>query len=265
MRFNKMTILGGVALVLAGLAYLYLLPGSPDSVPVSVTEKPSTSGILSSNPFAKLVGDAPEVRVEDPKPGKPIVDLSYNTSSFKGALLPQRLAAMSARRNGRAFDPQAVADALKSDVAWESDPSIGNDLPISNAERKDGREFIRINPLKIEALMKGDEISLPITQMKKDGPVRMVVDEVVQGADDNITWHGHLTDFGTENQVSFTRGDSLIVGGVSKPDKNYVVQINGDVGWIVDGFTIFTGKHDAIVPPGQEGGASTANGHLHSH
>lgn len=258
MRSKNIWVLGAAVVLLSGLAYRYLSEDS-QSLTSSNADAPTTaskSSPWSSNPFSKWTADTP---AQAAKADASTSDLSYMTTSFKGALLPQRLAAMSARREGIAFDPQEVANALKSDVAWESDPSIADRLPLSDVERKDGREFVRMNPMKIEALMAGDEITLPIKQIKTNALVRMVVDEVEQGMGGNLTWHGHLKNFETENQVSLTRGKTLIVGGVSTPDKNYVVQIDGDVGWVVDGFTIFKGKHDAIQP----GDKTADSGHSH--
>ncbi len=208
-------------------------------------------------PHAVLPSSANEKPVD-------ISRLTYNKSAFKGAELPERLAEMASRRKGRVFDPELVAAALQSDEAWTVDPMVVNELKLTNAERRDGREFIRVDPLKFEALMPGDEISIPLRSVKADGPLRMVVDQVDNSLEGNVTWTGHLKDFETENQVSFTRGDTLIVGGVTTPDKNYVVQIDGDIGWVVDGFTIFKGRHDAIPPP--SGGvepAPIATGHTH--
>ncbi len=269
MSFKKIVFVGVGFVAAAGLAYVYFDPGVQAPMSSNARVGQSSAGIGVS-PAAPLPAATPsDVTAEAPKLGTRTVDLSYNTASFKGAPLPERLVAMSARRNGRAFDPEQVANALKSDVAWETDPTVADKLPVTltSAERKDGREFVRVNPLKIEALMTGDEISLPIKQQKTATPMRMVVDQVESGIGGNITWHGHLKDFGSENQVSLTRGDgnqadTLIVGGVSVPDKNYVVQIYGGAGWIVDGFAIFKGRHDAIKP-GTEGGVHTDSGHSH--
>ncbi|MDF3036692.1 MAG: hypothetical protein K0S28_1966 [Paucimonas sp.] len=188
--------------------------------------------------------------------------LTYNTASFKAAPLSARLDTMSSRRPGRSFDPKEVAEALKSDKAWEVDASVAAKLPLNDEDRKDGRAFVRTDPLKIEALMPGDEMDLPIYEAKASGPLRMVVDRVEDDGKGNLTWYGHLKDFQTENQVSFTRGENLIVGGVTVPDKNYVIQIHDNIGWVANGFTLFKTKaiDDAIIPP-DEGGHS--GGHRH--
>lgn len=248
MRFKKLLLLGVAVLAATALIYLYAPSMSQDVTLVNADDTKAVTTAADTATGASITNNVSEVQPEDPA-----VDLTYDTQSFKGASLPERLTAMSTRRNGRAFDPAQVADALKSDIAWEADPAIAAKLPLTEEERKDGREFVRVNPIKIEALVAGDEISLPIQQIKSDIPMRMVVDEVEQGIGGNVTWRGHLKNFSTENQVTFTRGDgsgndTLIVGGVSTPDKNYVVQIHGGIGWIVDGFTIFKGKHDAIKP-----------------
>lgn len=245
--------------VLAGvIAYMFMheSPVAPEVASIPHVAAPAAAPILTNPVAAK-----PTI---EPGPVFYASRLPYDTASFKGAPLPERLAAMSLRRGGRAFRPEEVAAALKSDEAWSNDASIADQLHLSKEEQRDGREFIRVNPIKFEALMPGDELNLTLKQVKADGPMRMVVDRV-EGSGENVTWHGHLKDFGSENQVSFTRGESLIVGNISVPDKSFAVQIAGDVGWVVNGFTIFKGRHDAIKPPDDGTVAATNTPHNHNH
>lgn len=176
--------------------------------------------------------------------------LAYKADAYKGADLPDRLSEMSLRRDGRVFDPQEVADALQSDVAWQPDPTIADRMGLDDEERRDGREFVRVNPLRIEALMPGDELSLPIKAANPDNPLRLLVEKVEEG-DGMVTWHGRLKDFAEENQVVLTRGESLIAGGVTTPTGHYVLHIVGDIGWVVNGFTLFKSHRDPIPVPGQ--------------
>lgn len=250
MSSKRNLLLGIAAIAVTGLAlYAGLRDGSrsADNAPAIVAQadmkKTSQTGAGESVPSSPETGNSVKHAEVD------VSRLIYDRESFKGATLPQRLSEMSARRNGRAFDPEQVADALKSDVAWSTDSTAPDKLPLTAEEKRDGREFIHMNPLKIEALVPGDEMSLPIAQVKQTGTLRMVVDSVENNGDGNLTWHGHLKDYDSENQVTFTRGDSLIVGGVTVPDKNFVVQVRDDVGWVANGFTLFRGKHDAIKPP----------------
>ncbi len=236
---------------------------------------PSTAVVLS--PRSDGAGAAPSAAAE-PEPtaasapasaaqrsaaqGARGARVQYDAEAFKGAPLPERLNSMSMRRDGKAFDPDQVAQALQSAQAWEQDPKAADSLALSAAERKDGREFIRLDPLKIEALMPGDEITLPIKQASPQGVLKMVVERVEQDKG-SVTWHGTLKDYPTENQVSFTRGTDLIVGGIFTPDRNYVVQVHGNVGWVVNGFTLFKGRHDAPTPPGTDGAALPHGPHQH--
>ena len=243
--------------VLAGvIAYMFMHESTvaPEVAPVRQVAAPAAAPILASPVAAK---PTPE-----PAPVFYASRLPYDTASFKGAPLPERLAAMSLRRGGRAFRPEEVAAALKSDEAWSNDASIAGQLNLSKEEQRDGREFIRVNPIKFEALLPGDELNLTLKQVKADGPLRLVVDRV-EGSGENVTWHGHLKDFGSENQVSFTRGKSLIVGSISVPDKSFAVQIMGDVGWVVDGFTIFKVGHDDVQPINEGTVVATNTAHNH--
>jgi hypothetical protein len=259
MDLKKSVLLVIAAIGIAGIV-LYLVqsgnvPSSPVATATTFANTPQAADTPGTIPVSPAVAANATPAID---PGR----LTYNTESFKAMPLPERLKAMSARRGGRVFNPEDVAKALQSDLAWEPDNSAADKLGVTKEERSDGREFFHVNPLKIEALMPGDEMSLPIRQAKPDGPLRIVVDTVDEGDPTNITWHGHTKYYETENQITFTRADTLIVGGVTLPDKNYVVQINGDAGWVADGFTLFKGRHDAIKP-GQDDAVPPPHTHTH--
>ena len=48
-------------------------------------------------------------------------------------------------------------------------------------------------------------------------------------------------DFPEENQVSFTRGQDLTVGSIAVPDKQFTLQAQNELGWVVNSFTLFKG------------------------
>src|SRR5687768_5813985 len=129
------------AVALAGYAGLPSTPPAPDATSVAAASSSQLvpAPVPPAGDQTKALGTAAS---RTPQPVVYADRLGYNAESFKGASLPERLMAMSLRRDGRVFDPQQVADALKSDVAWQSDDSAADKLPITPEERKDGREFV---------------------------------------------------------------------------------------------------------------------------
>src|SRR5690606_32926926 len=69
-----------------------------------------------------------------------------------------------ARRDGLHLDPEALLAAMHQPTAWTVDESQAEGLPLTDEERHDGREFIRFSPLKVETLVPGDVMEIPIWQ-----------------------------------------------------------------------------------------------------
>src|SRR5690606_11412827 len=137
-----------------------------------------------------------------------------------------------ARRDGLHLDPEALLAAMHQPTAWTVDESQAEGLPLTDEERHDGREFIRFSPLKVETLVPGDVMEIPIWQANAN--YRMQVDRVEAHGDGNVTWYGHLKEFERDNQVTITRGESLTYGGITTPDALYVLEARGEKGWIAD-------------------------------
>src|SRR5690606_10072724 len=146
------------------------------------------------------------------------------------ATLGARANEIAARRNGQPVDLKALREALAQDTAWGPLDGVPPGLPLTAEEQMDGREFIRINPMKIESLVPGDSFELDIAQINRS--FTAVIDEVQAGNDNNVTWVGHLKDHENESRVVFTRGDSLIVGGMTTPNGHFEMETRGEYGWI---------------------------------
>lgn len=191
---------------------------------------------------------APEASsVEEDAAIDPAIAARYDSNNADYPTLTMRLAEMRARRGGQDFEPGAVVAAVGKDTAWEVDDSIADDLPLTAEDRTDGREFIRFDPLKVESLVAGDQMEVQIAQASAS--YQMTVDRVQANEDGTVTWHGHLTDFNADNQVTFTRADTLTYGGIHTPQGHFVIEARDDKGWIVSGATLFKGHQDPIVPP----------------
>ncbi|MAM86303.1 hypothetical protein [Allohahella sp. A8] len=186
----------------------------------------------------------PAVAVTDPQPDlllQPDVNPDYPT-------FQDRVTEVSVRRNNRDFDPQALWVASQRPEAWQALEAPSQNFGLSAEEMQDGREFINIDPLKIESLVPGDTLELPIAQLNTTLVAQ--IDEV-RSEDNgrNVTWTGEILGLDAPNQITLTRGGDLIMAGISTPDGVYELQAHGSEGWIANGATLFKGQDQQIVVP----------------
>ncbi|MES2819345.1 MAG: hypothetical protein V4812_10220 [Pseudomonadota bacterium] len=179
--------------------------------------------------------------------------------------LDMRLTEMQARRNGEPFDAKQALAALQQPSAWQADDSVAEQLQLSAEERYDGRSFIRFNALKVETLMPGDTLEIPVQQA--NGTYRMLVENVEAHGDGSVTWRGTLQDFPKENQVMITQSKGITSGGIFTPDAPYVLQAHGEAGWIASTATLFKGEDTHLqLPPGVSGAPAAPHDHSsHDH
>ena len=178
-----------------------------------------------------------------------IVDMNPNYPT-----LDHRLTEMQARRNGESFDADKVKAALSMNSPWSEDARVMSAFSGQDANQEDGRAFIRYEPLRVEALMPGDELSLPIPQESQE--FRMVVETVEAHGDGVVTWRGHLKDFTEQNQVTISQANGNTQMGIFTPDAHYQVEIFGNKGWVVNSGHLFKGGDVVInVTDGVEGPA----------
>ncbi len=163
--------------------------------------------------------------------------------------LETRMIEMQARRDGKPFDAEAVLAALATPAPWAVNDSAVEALDLTLEEQHDGREFLSVDRMKIESLVAGDVIELPVAF--EGGMMQMEVERVEVGTSGAVTWHGRITDFEEENQVSITQGEAITVGGITTPNGVYMVESRAEAGWIVPTGTLFknTEEEDGILPP----------------
>lgn len=212
-------------------------PGTPANQPASDPDEAD----VSLDPEQVLVGDNPEFPT-----------------------LQSRLTEMHARREGREFAPAEVLAAIEQDSAWEADDSLADQFQLSDEDRYDGRVFIDMNPLKIESLMPGDTMEIPIQQ--DNATYQMVVEAVEEHGDGSVTWRGQLEDFPEDNQVMITQSEGVTHGSVFTPRKPWVIQAYGNAGWVVASGTLFKGGEKLIDPADELTGAGASEPHTaHDH
>jgi len=177
--------------------------------------------------------------------------------------LQDRLAAMQERRPNMSFEPEQVAAAIERDVAWVPLKEIPKELPLKPEEFTDGREFISFDSLKIETLMPGDRIRIPVKALSKEYDV--TIDTVEKHDYNSISWNGHIEGGDGRNyNATFTRGANLTVGGMETPDGQYELQATGDKGWIASANLLFRNHVDPIDPNTVVPGSVPVQPHDHS-
>ncbi|WP_150304657.1 hypothetical protein [Pseudomonas saliphila] len=171
--------------------------------------------------------------------------------------MAMRLHEMSARRDGRAFDSAQVRDALSASAAWNASDDAGAGLDLSDEERNDGREFIEFKRMKLETLVAGDTLELPISQ---SGQIYQAeITQALANSDGSVTWHGKLVDelgavtdeSGSAYDVTFTSGQRMASGGMFTPEGHFVIEAVGEQGWIANASTLFKfdeNEPDYVIP-----------------
>lgn len=213
----------------------------------------ASSAALPQNVRPALAAKATET---DPLPSAPTTsdNIDYPSMNPDYPTLEYRLTEMKARRDGQEFDADKVRAALMMASPWSEDASVVANLPADAVDQNDGRAFIKFEPMKIESLMPGDELVLPVPQENRE--FNMVVESVESHGDGVVTWRGHLKDFTEQNQVTISqaRGNTQI--GIFTPDAHYQVEVFDTKGWVVNSGNLFKGGDVVIhVTDGVEGPA----------
>lgn len=163
--------------------------------------------------------------------------------------LESRLQAMSERTN-KTYEPEAVLNAMAERNAWAQTGTPPKTIPMKDIELQDGREFIAVNQLKIETLMPGDSLSLPVAQKHAVFDINIV--SVDKNPNGSFTWHGEIKRNNESYFVEITQSEHLTLAGISTPDGNFALQANGGEGWLATTDTLFKrDEHvsDALIPP----------------
>lgn len=241
----------GVAALLIGVFYYFQ---SSENLPLAdVSDSPDSNKVAemasaSEDPFAMQNAEntnknnAAEEKISDEdilqRP-----DENPNFETFK-----DRVYEVQARRNGQPIDAAQLWQASQQPNAWKPLDNAPDSLNLSAEEMRDGRKFIEFNPLKLESLARGDTLEIDTGEAGKSFKVEI---DGVRSEDDgrNVTWTGDSIDTNYPVHLTITKGDTLIVGGISTPDGHYEVQVHGNKGWIVSSSTIFKGVDQQIIVP----------------
>jgi hypothetical protein len=223
--------LPGLAVGIGAIAF-YQYNSLPDTSATILSDRNSTAKAVAVNQT-----DIANVPLAPTLPSS--AQSSSEMESDKDAHLQDRLEAMRERRPNLQFEPAAVAAAVKRQQTWENAKKIPTHLPLQPEEFSDGRQFIKLDSLKIETLMPGDSVTLNIND-SGERDYQVIMDSIEKHDYNSISWHGHIDgNDGQTYQVSFTRGEKLTLGGLDTPEGHYVLQAHGNDGWIASSKILF--------------------------
>ncbi len=149
------------------------------------------------------------------------------------------------------IDADNLVDLLSESSAWRNLSQVPEHLPLTTEEKNDGREFIEINTKRWAVLLPGDEIELPVNRTGLRYTV--IIDGIEKQLGNTTTWHGHLKNIDGPMLVSLTQGEGISLGGFDTPNGHYVIQVNGNQGWVASSATLFkpnpNHRTDMVIPP----------------
>ncbi|MET0355809.1 MAG: hypothetical protein ABW044_03470 [Cellvibrio sp.] len=209
---------------------------NPLSVPSAISIPPTSHA--EENPAAK---NSSSKNIED----------RYKAVSDNSRLprLEQRMEELNQLYPERKFSPDEVVDLLAQRNAWSGASQVPENLPITDKQRKDGRAFIELNPERLQILVPGDSIELPLEKLGMRIQVQMDSREALP--DGGFTLHGHVLGSDELMRVTITQGPGLSLVGVDTPQGHVVMQANDTHGWVASSETLFKQdplKTDAVLP-----------------
>ena len=163
----------------------------------------------------------------------------YDAVSHNNQLptLDARMAALHEHYPYREFTPEQVLDLMAQPTAWRNSAAAADELPLTDAQRNDGREFIEMNPERLEVLLPGDTFELPLEKLGMR--LQMQVDSREALASGGFTLHGRVLGGDETLRVTITQSGGLSLAGIDTPQGHVVMQANDTQGWIASSETLF--------------------------
>lgn len=167
--------------------------------------------------------------------------------------LDSRMDALLERRPNTNISKELLLQNLAEASAWKSSNRIVEDTShgIDSNQSASKKYVVEFNRGKIETLMNGDTLEIPIPETGNSYVMR--VDNIQANGDGNITWSGVLlNENGGDYPVTFTQNQAtLTVGGVSTPTGHFGLEARESEGWLMAS-RVMTRAHgdkpDFIIP-----------------
>lgn len=212
----------------------------------------SPSGFSASGKVSRTGAEASS----SPAPLSPSVELGLLEQRYQSLAQNKRLPNLQSRLMElhelypyREFSPEEVVDLMAEPTAWQAATSIPDELPLTDAQRTDGREFIELSPERLEVLLPGDSFELPLERLGLH--LQMQVDSREALPDGGFTLHGRILGASELLRVTITQRGSLSLAGIDTPQGHVVMQANDGQGWIAASDTLFKqdpNNTDMILP-----------------
>ena len=174
--------------------------------------------------------------------------------------LASRINAIKDRRPNLNIPAEAVLAALEKSESWEATqgPLAKVKSKLSEVELSDGRSFLEFDRIKVETLMPGDHMYIPIDDLGTAYDMR--IDEVEDFSDGNLMWKGSLINVeGTEAEggtVTITQSSNITVASIVLRETDYTLESFGSEGWIADSAILFKNEQgretDAVTPASEQ-------------
>ena len=252
MRIQPLSV-GICAALLVVAGYKWYISAPNNEATPNATEG-ATLALATNNPSPKMPAPKPALNkgVEktyftesEPLPITQMIDPELAELNSDYPNLEMRLSELSKRRPDWNFAADQVREAVLTPDSWHSIDPPKDQLSLADDEWMDGREFIQLNRLKLETLVAGDRLQLPLDQTNKTYEAKITQTRVNRNG--TLSWQGELVDAlgsvsdedGRRYQVNFTAGKQTTSGGIFTPEGHFVVQVNGDYGWIARASTLY--------------------------
>lgn len=180
-----------------------------------------------------------------------LLEQRYQSLSHNSRLpsLNARLAELHQLYPYREFSPEQVVDLMAQPTGWQSTTTAPDTLPLTEAQRNDGREFIDVNPDRLEVLLPGDNFELPLERLGMH--LQMQVDSREPLPNGGFTLHGRVLGGAEIMRVTITQNGGLSLAGIDTPQGHVVLQANDGQGWIASSETLFKqdpNRTDIVLP-----------------
>lgn len=212
----------------------------------------SPAGFSASGKVSRTGAEVSSSPAQLPPPAEPgLLEQRYQSLAHNKRLpdLQARLAELHELYPYREFSPAEVVDLMAEPTAWQAAASIPADLPLTDAQRTDGREFIELNPERLEVLLPGDSFELPLERLGLHLQMQVDSREALPGG--GFTLHGRILGGSELLRVTITQRGGLSVAGIDTPQGHVVMQANDGQGWIAASDTLFKQdphRTDMILP-----------------
>lgn len=211
----------------------------------SRTSSPNESQSPAAEPAADL-----KTAADAQLPANPLEE-RYQSLSQNSRLptLDSRLAELRELYPYREFAAEEVLDLMSRPTAWQPASTPPDSMPLTEAQRNDGREFIEMNPARLEVLLPGDSFELPLERLGMHLKMEVESREALPGG--GFTLHGRVLGSSELMRVTITQSPGLSIAGIDTPQGHVVLQANEDQGWIAASETLFKQdphRSDMVMP-----------------